>query len=90
MSAAADRHMDRVRQLPCVPCLIILGVRHPCEELHHVESSRDRKSNFLIIPCCVEMHRGPSGIHGLHRRGFMLRYRLDDLAMLAKVQELLA
>lgn len=63
---------------------------HNCEELHHVEDVRDELSDFLIVPACIEMHRGPLGIHGLHRRGFERRYGLSELKMLGKVQELLA
>lgn len=90
MNAAAKRHMDRVRRLPCVPCLLIFGKTHPCEEVHHVESVRDELSDLLIIPTCRAMHQGPIGIHGLHRRQFERRYKIDELAMLGKVNELLA
>lgn len=90
MSAASKRHMDRVRQLPCVPCLMIFGVSHPCEHLHHVESVRDELSDCLVVPCCIEIHEGAGGIHGLHRRGFERRYKVTELKMIAKVNELLA
>ena len=90
MNAAAERHQARVRQLPCVPCLLIFGTLHNCEELHHPESVRDELSEFLVVPICIEMHKGTNGIHGLHRRGFERRYRISDLDMLAKTTELLS
>ena len=90
MSAASKRHMARVRELPCVPCLLIFGVKHRCEHLHHVESVRDELSDFLVVPVCHEIHEGSGGIHGLHRRGFERRYKVTEMKMLAKVNELLA
>lgn len=92
MSAAADRHEARVRELPCIATLLIEGVRVPCEEVHHVESVRDELSDFLIVPLSWKYHNrmSPISIHALSRRGFERRYRVDELDMLAKVNELLA
>ena len=92
MTAAADRYHARVRQLPCVATLMIEGRRVPSTELHHVESSRDALSEFLVIPLSFAYHsrQSPISIHTLSRRGFERTYKVSELKMLAKVQELLA
>ena len=89
MTVAAERHKARVRELCCVPCLLIFGDKHPCQAIHHLESIRDGLSDFLVIPICQEMHQGANGIHGLSRRGFARRYGIDDWTLLAKTIELL-
>lgn len=92
MTAAARRHMDRVRKLPCIATLMIEGRTVPSEEIHHVESVRDELSDFLVVPLSRAYHSrsSPISIHTLSRRGFERRYKIDELAMLAKVNELLA
>ena len=92
MTAAADRHEARVRRLPCIATLLIEGRTVPSEELHHIESVRDDLSEFLVVPLSRRFHsrQSPISIHTLSRRGFERRYKIDELAMLAKVNELLA
>lgn len=61
-TADARRHMDRVKQLPCVICLA-----PPPSDAHHVISGRygSRKaSDFDTIPLCKAHHQdGPEAIH---------------------------
>ena len=92
MTLAADRHMARVRELPCVATLLIEGKRVPCEEVHHIESARDELSPFLIVPLSWRYHsrNSPISIHALSRRGFERRYKVSELDLLAKTQELLS
>src|SRR5258706_11904720 len=59
-------------------------------ESHHLESVRDGLSEWLEVPVCPDCHRGPNGIHGLSRRAFYLRYKLDDLSLLAGTLKLAA
>ena len=51
-------------------------------EAHHLESSRDKDSDYGAISLCVEHHRGATGIHGLSRRGFTMRYSISELHLL--------
>ncbi len=92
MTVAADRHMARVRSLPCVATLLIEGKRVPCEEVHHIESVRDELSAFLIVPLSWRYHSrsSPISIHTLSRRGFERRYKISELDLLGKTNELLA
>lgn len=60
-------------------------------QLHHLESVRDGDlSEWLVVPLSLEMHEGPNGIHGLSRRGFYNRYKLDDNALIAGTLKLAA
>ena len=61
-TAAAKRHMGRVKQLPCVICH-----RPGPSDAHHVFHGRygsARASDFETIPLCKEHHQsGPEAIH---------------------------
>lgn len=89
---AAARHEARVRQLPCVATLLIEGKRVPCEEIHHIQSVRNDLSDFLIVPISHKYHSRYSavGIHALSRRGFERMFKISELDLLAKTQELLS
>lgn len=90
MSNAGAWWMQQVRQLPCIPCLMLFDETHSCQEVHHPDTRRNELSQFRIIPMCIAMHQGQNGIHGLHRRGFERTYKLTEDDMLAKVNELVA
>ncbi len=75
-------HLDRIREIPCVLCAE-LGLGATPAEAHHLESVRDGVSDYAAVPLCAEHHRGPSGVHGLRRRGFEARYKLTDVDLLA-------
>lgn len=87
MSAAAERHMDRVAQLPCVVCLYKLDVIQDEGEVHHVTVPKD---DFAVAKLCFEHHRGPTGVHGLHRRTFYRIWKLDDVGLLALTNRAIA
>jgi len=74
---------ELVAGLPCVATFLTQGKRVYGCEVHHLESVRDNLSEWLVVPLTPEMHRGPNGLHGLSRRGFYTRYKLDDLALMA-------
>lgn len=73
-----DAYMDRIASLPCVLCWKKLGKRTYPVEVHHPTVPRNP---WLVIPLCPEHHRGATGVHGLHRRGFetMWKASQDDL-----------
>jgi hypothetical protein len=79
----------RLYQLPCVVCEHMGINGSKAEELHHAGPA-DERDDWNQLPLCVAHHRGPSGIHGLHRRGFTLRYKLTDFQMLAMTRKLYA
>ena len=88
-------YQARVREIGCVLCRhmnqypqyhIALGAI----ELHHVESVRDGLSEYAVVPLHQQCHQGPNGVHGLGRRGFVARYKLTDVDLLALVAKELA
>lgn len=81
-----QQYEARLRLLPCVVGIHI-GQDCRCEELHHVGAA-DERDDANQVPICVEHHKGPQGVHGLHRREFAMRYRLSDLQMLAITRRL--
>ena len=87
MSAAGDRHMGRVAKLSCAIC----GATQI--QVHHVregQGAAQRAQDTLTIPLCFDHHLGPNGIHGLGRKGFYMRYKKDELDLLAETLERLA
>ena len=78
-------YQDRVRALGCVVCEHL--EQHSMEDvsLHHVESIRDSLSEWVVVPLCHFHHQGSGGVHALGRRGFVARYKLTDIDLLALV-----
>jgi len=87
MTVAAERHKDRVAQLPCVVCLYKLGVETKPVHVHHVTVPAD---DFAVSPLCPEHHQGPTGVHGLHRRGFERMWKLDEIGLVALTNRAIA
>jgi hypothetical protein len=87
MSAAAERHKDRVAQLPCIVCLYKLGIETKPVSVHHITVPAD---DFAVAPLCYEHHQGSTGVHGLHRRGFERMWKLDEMGLLALTNRALA
>lgn len=80
-------HIDRIASLPCVICLKKMGVKTYGCEVHHPTVPRNA---WLIVPLCTEHHRGATGVHGLHRRGFERFWKVNDFDLLGWTNELLA
>jgi hypothetical protein len=75
-------HLERVHEVPCVVC-VHLGLPHTWPvHAHHLESVRDKFSDYAAVSLCEQHHTGPNGIHGLSRRGFEMRYKLSELDLL--------
>ncbi len=79
ISAAARRHLARVKSLPCGVC----GAAGP-SEAHHVKQGL----HFSCIPLCTSCHRdGFNGWHGQRRIWKVLKK--DELIVLSETIELL-
>lgn len=81
---AEKKYMDRVASLPCAVC----GAEPV--ELHHFREGQgmsQRASNYLVIPLCVECHRGSIGLHGDRTRMRILK--VDEMDLLAQTIEML-
>lgn len=81
-----QQYETRLRALPCIVGHIT-GEGCVCETLHHVGMPTDR-DDMNQVPLCEAHHQGPLGVHGLHRREFERRYRLNDLKLLALTRRL--
>lgn len=76
-------HLERVHQIPCVVCEL-MGLKQESETAaHHVESVRDEDSDYGACALCYDHHQGANGVHGLGRRGFVTRYKLTDIDLIA-------
>lgn len=78
-------HMGKVAEIGCILCQY-LGQGATPAEVHHIREGQgmsQRASDYLVTPLCPEHHRGSSGIHGLGRRAFEMRYKLNELDLLA-------
>lgn len=76
----AQRHMGRVKAIPCVLCSLLVQHQEAPTEAHHLREglgTGQRASDWLTIALCPDCHRGPHGIHGDRR-----------LLKIAKVSEL--
>lgn len=82
------KYEQRLRELPCIVGHV-MGQACKCEELHHAGEATER-NDWAQVPLCKEHHVGASGVHGLHRRTFHMRYKLTDVKMLALTRELYA
>jgi hypothetical protein len=90
MSAAGSRHMERVAGLPCCVCEHMGRPHVYGVQVHHIregQGAAQRADDMLTIPVCYEHHLGASGIHGLGRKGFYARYKIDELQLLAATLE---
>jgi hypothetical protein len=86
MSSA--HHMARVARLSCVICLKRLGQRTYPVEVHHVGDPEER-NDYAVAALCWEHHQGATGVHGLHRRGFLRMWKASDVTLLAWTNEAL-
>ena len=79
-------YVAKVHRCDCVVCWFKLGARTPMQEGHHVIPSDD----WSMVPLCRLHHQGPTGVHGLRRRGFESFWKVNDLWLLARTAELVA
>lgn len=84
MSKAEERHLQRVKELPCSVC----GADGP-SDAHHILVGRTpgrRSPDFCAIPLCKMCHQDPKlGIHGL--MGMWKIFKVSELDCLASTIE---
>jgi hypothetical protein len=92
MSAKGKRHMGRVASLPCVLCKHMGLGDNFAVQVHHIregQGASQRAQDVLTVSLCQPHHLGPDGVHGLGRKGFYNRYKLDEIDLLAMTLEAL-
>lgn len=84
-------YLDRVAGIGCILCRHLHNCYTPAE-IHHPKEwtgASQRASDWLGIPLCHEHHQGASGVHGLGKRGFYTRYKMQEHDLLAMTIEAL-
>lgn len=80
MSAAASRHMGRIKAMRCVCCYLLDREQQSATDVHHIREGRQARNDFLTIPLCHnDCHQGASGVHGDKRWLRMLNKSEFDL-----------
>ena len=84
MNKAEERHIARVKSLPCSLC------SWPApSDAHHILEGRiqgRKSSHFCTIPLCKDCHQGAR--NGIHGQQFMLSLMKEtELSLLAKTIE---
>jgi DNA-binding transcriptional ArsR family regulator len=80
---SARDYIERVRSLRCVVCTIMGTPQEGPTFSHHVESVRDGLSDYATVALCHYHHQGAGGVHKLSRSGFLMRYKLTDVDLIA-------
>jgi len=82
--------MGRVARLGCVLCMMLGPQQITRTTVHHIKVGTgigERSQHYLTAALCDEHHQGPNGLHGLGTKGFYLRYKVDELDLLAATIE---
>ena len=82
----AKDYMAHAHTLRCVVCDTVFGKKTMPVQFHHLQSVRDKYSDWAGIPICFEHH---AELHRLSRRAFARQYRLDDIDLLKHTIRLL-
>lgn len=75
MSVASDKWMSMVASVGCCVCRRIGNGFTPAQ-VHHIASGSSLRSDFSVAPLCHEHHTGPTGLHGMGVKKFIVMYRL--------------
>jgi len=84
---AKNQLYAKLARLGCSLCRE-LGYGETPAELHHIRRT-SKRSNAPVIPLCREHHRGNSGLHGLGRRSFEVRYGITEEYLLERSLKLI-
>ncbi|CAB4140058.1 Recombination enhancement, RecA-dependent nuclease [uncultured Caudovirales phage] len=88
MNTRLKKHYENVAELGCVLCRH-LGYRDtPCE-IHHIRRFGTKRDRAPVIGLCPEHHRGNTGVHGLGRKAFAVRYNITEEDLLEITNKLL-
>ncbi len=84
MTAAGKRWMGKIAGMPCAICGTWPVVVH---HIRQTQGAAQRAQDTLTLPLCESHHTGPQGIHGLGQKGFYMRYKRDEIDLLAETLE---
>lgn len=88
MDSNTKKHYAKVAALGCILCLHLGRKGTPCE-IHHIRRYGMKRDNAPVIGLCPEHHRGNTGVHGLGRKSFAVRYNITEEDLLEVTTKLL-
>ena len=81
----AQRHMGRIKAMPCICCRLLEMPQTKPTDVHHLREDREPRNDWLTIPLCWYHHQGRFGIHG--DKSVLRMLKTSELGLLAKVIE---
>ena len=82
LKKAEKQWLNDIAEDGCILCHFLELGETPAQ-IHHVQFVRNAWTNFATVPLCQEHHTGRNGGHGLSRRGFEAKYKLDSIDLIA-------
>jgi hypothetical protein len=82
------KHYAAISNIGCILCLHLGNRGTPCE-IHHIRRYGMKRDRSPVIGLCPEHHRGNTGVHGLGRKLFAVRYNVTEEELLDITNKLL-
>ena len=79
--------LNKIAELGCILCSEVLGFEGTPAELHHIRRYGNVRASSDIIPLCPEHHRGNTGVHGMGRKGFAVKWGITEEKLLESVDK---
>ena len=87
MTKAQRKHYEKLAELGCSLCRHLKYGETPCE-IHHIRHA-GRRDAAPVIGLCPEHHRGNTGVHGMGRKAFAVKYGVTEEDLLAQTEALI-
>jgi hypothetical protein len=88
MHTNVKKHYAAIAELGCILCRYMGYKDTPCE-IHHIRRYGMKRDNAPVIGLCTEHHRGNTGVHGLGRKSFAVRYKVSEEDLLEMTNRLI-
>ena len=88
MDSNTKKHYAKVAKLGCILCHHLGYKDTPCE-IHHIRRYGMKRDNAPVIALCPEHHRGNTGVHGMGKKAFAVRYGVTEEDLLEITTKLL-
>jgi len=87
MTKAQRKHYEKLAILGCSLCRHLGYGETPCE-IHHLRHA-GRRDSAPFIGLCPEHHRGNTGVHGMGRKAFAVKYSVTEEDLLTQTEALI-
>ena len=88
MDSNTKKHYAKVASIGCILCHH-LGYKDTPTEIHHIRRYGMKRDNAPVIALCPEHHRGNTGVHGMGKKAFAVRYGVTEEDLLEVTTKLL-